>query len=163
MDCSPRLRCPWHFSGKNAGVGCHFLLQGIFLTQGSIPGLLYLCPLGFPWPVGRSGHCAQSLSHVFVTPWTVAHQAPLSMGFPRQEYWSGLPLPSPGALPNPGINPMSSASPMLAGRFFAAAPPGKPCPLYIIHLYTRIRLHHIISNYTINHTYFPNKEHCSLC
>ena len=48
-------------------------------------------------------------SHVwlFVTPWTVACQAPLSMGFPRQEYWSGLPFPSPGDLPDPGIEPRS--------------------------------------------------------
>ena len=45
----------------------------------------------------------------FVTPWTVAHQAPLSMGFSRQEYWSGLPFPSPGDLPNPGIEPRSPA------------------------------------------------------
>ena len=45
-------------------------------------------------------------------PWTVAHQAPLSMGFPRQEYWSGLPFPSPGDLPNPGIKPLSPALPM---------------------------------------------------
>ena len=45
---------------------------------------------------------------LFVTPWTVAYQAPLSMGFSRQEYWSGLPLPSPGDLPNPGIEPRSS-------------------------------------------------------
>ena len=47
----------------------------------------------------------QSLSRVgpFATPWTIAHQAPLSMGFPRQEYWSGFPFPSPGDLPNPGI------------------------------------------------------------
>ena len=44
-----------------------------------------------------------------VTPWTVAHQAPLSMGFPRQEYWSELPFPSPGDLPNPGIELMYSA------------------------------------------------------
>ena len=46
--------------------------------------------------------CAQSLSRIllFATPWTVTHQAPLSMGFPRQEYWSGLPFPSPGDLPN---------------------------------------------------------------
>ena len=43
----------------------------------------------------------------FATPWTVAHQAPLSMGFPRQEYWSGLPFPFPGDLPNPGIEPES--------------------------------------------------------
>ena len=44
-----------------------------------------------------------------VTPWTVAHQAPLSMGFSRQEYWSGLPFPSPGDLPNPGVEPKSPA------------------------------------------------------
>ena len=54
----------------------------------------------------------KSLSHVrlFATPWTVAHQAPLSMGFSRQEYWSGLPFPSPGDLPDPGIEPRSPAS-----------------------------------------------------
>ena len=45
------------------------------------------------------------MSDSSVTPWTVAHQAPLSMGFPRQEYWSGLPFPSPGDLPHPGIEP----------------------------------------------------------
>ena len=54
-----------------------------------------------------------------MNPWTVAHQAPLSMGFPRPEYWSGLPFPSPGDLPGPGIEP---ASPALAGRFFTTAP-----------------------------------------
>ena len=49
--------------------------------------------------------CAHVLNHIqfFVTPWTVAHQDALSMGFPRQEYWSGLSFPSPGDLPNPGI------------------------------------------------------------
>ena len=59
-------------------------------------------------------------SHVqfFATLWTVAHQAPLSMGFSRQEYWSGLPCPPPGDLPNPGIKPMSLMSPALAGRYF---------------------------------------------
>ena len=53
----------------------------------------------------------KSLSRVrlFATPWTVAYQAPLSMGFSRQEYWSGLPFPSPGDLPNPGIEPGSLA------------------------------------------------------
>ena len=63
-------------------------------------------------------------SHVrlFVTPWTVARQAPLSLGFPRQEYWSGLPFP-PGDLPDSGIEPLSSA---LAGGFFITEPPGKP-------------------------------------
>ena len=52
-----------------------------------------------------------SLSHaqLFATPWTVDHQAPLSVGFSRQEYWSGLPFPSPGDLPNPGVEPGSPA------------------------------------------------------
>ena len=49
------------------------------------------------------------LCPTLATPWTVAHQVPLSMGFSRQEYWSGLPFPSPGDLPNPGIKPMSPA------------------------------------------------------
>ena len=62
---------------------------------------------------------------LFVTPWTVAHQAPPSMGFPRQEYWSGLPVPSRGDLPNPGIKPICLASPELAGSFFTTEPPGK--------------------------------------
>ena len=57
---------------------------------------------------------------------TVARQAPLSMGISRQEYWQGLPFPSPGNLPNPGIKPTSPESPALAGRFFTAEPPRKP-------------------------------------
>ena len=60
-----------------------------------------------------------------MTPWTAARQAPPSMGFPRQEYWSGLPFPSPGDLPDPGIELASLA---LAGGFFAAGPPGSPVP-----------------------------------
>ena len=56
-------------------------------------------------------------------PWAAAHQAPLCVGFPRQEYWSGLPFPTPGDLPNPGIEPTSLT---LAGRFFTIEPPGKP-------------------------------------
>ena len=68
---------------------------------------------------------AESLSHarVFATPWTVALQVPLTMGFSRQEYWSGLPFPSPGDLPGPGIEPVS---PVLAGQFFTTAPLLKP-------------------------------------
>ena len=57
---------------------------------------------------------------------TVVRQAPLSMGFPRQEYWSGVPCPSSGDLPNPGIKPASLMSPALAGRFFSTVPLGKP-------------------------------------
>ena len=58
-----------------------------------------------------------------MTPWTVACQASLSMGFPRQEYWSGFPFPSPGDLPDPGIKPVSHA---LVGGFFVSELPGKP-------------------------------------
>ena len=66
--------------------------------------------------VQRSVYMCLSLSHVqlFVIPWTIACQAPLSMEFSRQEYWSGLPLPSPGDLPDPGIELVSTA---LAGGF----------------------------------------------
>ena len=64
---------------------------------------LYVCTLSRVW--------------LFVTPWTAACQAPLSMGFPRQEYWSGLPFPSPGDLPDPGIESVTLVSPALAGGF----------------------------------------------
>ena len=66
-----RLRHPWDSPGKNTGVGCPFLLQWIKVKMKSLS-------------------CVQ----LSATPWTAAHQAPLSMGFSRQEYWSGVPLPS---------------------------------------------------------------------
>ena len=71
-----RLPCPWDSPGKNTGVGCHFLLQCMkvkLLSRVRLPA----------------------------TPWTAAHQAPPSMGFSRQEYWSGVPLPSPSLCMNP--------------------------------------------------------------
>ena len=58
------------------------------------------------------------VSNSFVTPWTVAHQAPLSTGFSRQEYWSRWPCPTPGDLPDPGMGPEFLASPVLEGGFF---------------------------------------------
>ena len=64
--------------------------------------------------------------HLFATPWTIALQAPLSMRFSRQEYWSGLPCLPPGDLPNPGIKLTSLVSPALAGRFFTTEPSRKP-------------------------------------
>ena len=67
---------------------------------------------------------------LFATPWTVAHQAPLSKGFSRHEYWSGLPFPTPWSS-KPGIEPMSPVSPALAGGFCTAEPPGKP--LLLLH------------------------------
>ena len=84
------------------------------------------CPPSPTSAITRVGSfVVSSLSHVqlFATPRTVAHQAPLSMGFPRQEYWSGLPFPSPGDLLDPGIEPRS---PTLGGGFFITEPPRKP-------------------------------------
>ena len=92
--------------GKSTEIWCSFP-----------PRTQTVCP-SFDWS------CVCDLSRFsciwfFVTPWTVALQAPLSMGFPRQEYWSGLPCPPPGDLPDPGIKPMSLMPPALAGRFFS--------------------------------------------
>ena len=72
--------------------------------------------------------CVCMLSHVqvFVTPWAVARQAPLSMELPRQEYWIGLPFPTPRDLPNPGVESPSLASAALADKFFTTAPPRSP-------------------------------------
>ena len=74
---------------------------------------------------GLDWRLLKSLSHVrlFATPWTVAFQAPQSMRFSRQEYWSGLPFPSPGDLPDPGTKPRS---PELQADALTYEPPGKP-------------------------------------
>ena len=71
---------------------------------------------------GSESEVAQSCP-TLCNPWTVAHQAPPSMGFSRQEYLSGLPFPSPGDLPDPGIEPRS---PTLQADALTSAPPGKP-------------------------------------
>ena len=84
--------------------------------------------LNFSVPVCKTGLCcAKTLSHVrvFTTPWTVAHQAPLSLGFSRQEYWSGLLCPPPGDLPVPAIKPSVSYVSCTGRRFLPLAPPGK--------------------------------------
>ena len=82
----------------------------------------------FTWYVCVLSHF--SYVQLFVTPWTVAHQAPLSMGFSRQGYWSGLPFPSPGDLPNPGIKPGSPAlqADLLPSAAAAAAKSLQSCP-----------------------------------
>ena len=81
-----------------------------------------------------SYHLSKSLSHVwlFVTPWMVAHQAPPSMWFSRQEYWSGLPLHPPRDLPGPGIGPRS---PALQADTLPSEPPGKPSYHLILNSY----------------------------
>ena len=76
-------------------------------------------------------------SNSFVTLWTVTHQAPLSMEFSRQEYWSGLPCPPAGDLPDPGIEPMN---PALANGFFTSEPHGKPLRLSFVQLLSRVQL-----------------------
>ena len=75
-------------------------------------------PLGFMF----GGGLLTKLCPTLVTPWTIAHQASRSMGFSKQEYWSGLPFPSPGDLPNPGIEPGSPAS---QSDSLPTEPPGK--------------------------------------
>ena len=81
--------------------------------------------------------------HLFVTPWTmIAHQAPLFMEFFKQEYWSGLLLPSPEDLPDPGFEPMSHASPALAGEFFTTGATWEAAP----HSFLLKKKSHVISN-----------------
>ena len=84
----------------------------------------------------QSATLSSSIFHT-ETPWTVAHQAPLPMGFSREEDWSGLPFPSPETLPNPGVEPTSLMSPAWAGGFFTTELPGKPwlaprCPVMML-------------------------------
>ena len=80
------------------------------------------------------------LSHfqLFVMTWAVACQAPLSIGFPRQEYWRELPFLIPRDFPDPGIKPVSSVSPERAGGFFTAEPPGKHAGSNIFHFFHNI-------------------------
>ena len=100
-----------------------FIESVICLFDGGEPFLRVLCQI--------SHSCLCVLSRFscvrhFVTLWTIACQAPLSIGFSRQEYWSGLPLPSAEDLPDPGIKPTSLESPALTGRFFTTRHLGNP-------------------------------------
>ena len=108
-----------------------------------------------------------SLSRVqfFATPWTVAHQASLSMGFSRQEYWSGVPFPPPGDLSNPGIE---TGSPPLQADTLPYEPPGKPVCMYTMYLCicTHSQTHeckYIFDTYKhkINNQY--NQPHICIC
>ena len=98
-----------------------FLLPSVFLSIRV--SHTYTTPL----PVKTGRLCVHSVAQLYPTlrtPWTVAHQAPLSMGFSRQEYWSALPFPPPGDLLDLRIEPMSLESPALAGGFFTTVPLG---------------------------------------
>ena len=98
-----RLHCPWDFPGKNTGVSCKSLLQGIFPTQGSNLCLLHCRQILYSWAI-RDPLIRLLLLlllnrfspvRLCATPETAAHQASPSLGFSRQEHWSGLPFPSP--------------------------------------------------------------------
>ena len=99
-----RLPRPWDSPGKNTGVGCHFLLQCM--------------------KVKSESEVAQSCL-TLATPWTATYQAPPSMGFSKQKYWSRLTFPTPGDLPDPGIEPELLHVSCIAGRFFTVEPPVK--------------------------------------
>ena len=91
-------------------VSCSIIWQGLQQLRGGHNCYVVLCCV------------SQSVSSNSVIPWTIADQAPLSIGFSRQEYWNGLPFPSPGDLPDPGIEPRSTA---LQADALLSEPPGK--------------------------------------
>ena len=137
MDCSP-LGSSVHGDspGKNTEVGSLPLLQGKFPNQEPNWALLHwkwilyqLSHLGSPISEWRFHYCVICVRLVTqhgwlsATLWTVARQAPLSMGFTRQEHWSGLPWPPPGDLPNPEVEP---SFPALQAVSLSSVPPGKP-------------------------------------
>ena len=94
------------------------------------------CFIHIFWSIQSESEVTQSCL-TLCDPWTVAHQAPSSMGFSRQEYWSGLPFPSPGDLPDPGIEPRS---PTLQADALTSAPPGKPLNIRIQSLELQIQV-----------------------
>ena len=100
--------------------GCVYVCVCVCARVRSEQGLLNMAKL---CNLLNCGGLVTKLCPTLVTTWTVACQAPLSIGFSRQEYWCGLPFPSPGDLPDPGIKP---TSPALTGRFFTTEPPGNP-------------------------------------
>ena len=127
--CHPLLSLPSIFPSINVfPVSRLFASGGQSIGASASPSVLPVniqgwFPLGLTGLISLSEVKPLSRAWLFATPWTVAHQAPTSMGFSRQEYWSGLPFPSLGNLPDPGIEP---ASPALAGGFFTTELPGKP-------------------------------------
>ena len=131
--------CPSDFPGKNTGKGCHFLLQGTFRLRDWTSGSCIAGRLFTDWATSEAHLSKQkvkvkslSLVRLFVTTWTIAHQAPPAMGFSRQQYWSGLPFPSPRDLPDPGIEP---GSPTLQVDTLPSEPPG----IYFLNRFTQIQ------------------------
>ena len=113
----PRAQQKWSVLLLLGSSTSRCLLWRWMSSQHPSPWTLKEAGLAMDVPLGCVCVCISCFSRVqlFAIPWTVAHQAPLSMGFSRQEYWSGLPCPPPGDLPNPGIKSMSLTSLALAG------------------------------------------------
>ena len=139
LQCCVDFRCR---SQRFSFIYTHthtFFFNTLFLYTLSQEGAgSSLCHVGGPcWlSISYMKVKRQLLSYVrlFATLWIVAHCAPLSMGFSRKEYWSGLPFSSPGDLPDPRIETACLTSPALAGGFFTTEPPGKPCKQIVRYL-----------------------------
>ena len=121
---------PWNPKGldsKNFWVGEHEEIWGEWSASGGHRHSASLLPTYLPYASLPPGCvCVLSQFWLFATPWTVAHQASLTMEFSKQEYWRGLAFSTPGNLPNPGIAPMSIVSSALADGFITTAPLENP-------------------------------------
>ena len=114
-----RFRVTFTHSALSTGSGTVF-----YMNSWSFKFLKFILKFPEYICIGNSriqGVCELSHVQLFAAPWTVAHQAPLSMGFFKQEYWSRLPFPSPGDLPDPGIEPAYFASPVMASGFLTTS------------------------------------------
>ena len=135
----------WHIMNTDKISTLIFYL--FFLSVPSPPiGIHYYLP---PLTCGQIYHPVKCVLTcfsgvwLFAAPWTVAHQALLSMGFSRQEYWSGLLCPPPGDLPNPGIEPTSLISPALAGGFFTTSATWEAPVKYVAWFYVLLCFHNL--------------------
>ena len=128
VACQVSLSMEWILQARILDWVAITFSRGIFPTQESNPGLPHCKRILYHLSEITFMKFVKSLSRVqlFAIPWTVAHQAPLSVGFSRQEYWSGLPFPSPGDLPNPETEPRS---PALWADALSSEPPGNPSNL----------------------------------
>jgi len=124
-----RLMCPENKPRPRQSLVTLYRGFHLFLCEGML--MLLTSLFSAVYEMWCTYACVLSRVLLFSTPWTVACQAPLSIGFSRQEYWSGLPFPPPADLPDQGIKPMSPVSPALAVGSLPLAQPGKPWCIYI--------------------------------